>query len=201
MLVDMKNLSSKAFSDSSTRNLVLVNVATIAFALFEGVSVLTVMWVYWLQSVVIGFFTFIKLLNKAGAPGSGFVAVSMALFFAFHYGFFHFIYAVFLNAFSSFAILGSPLQSTNAIFLAVTGLLFLLNHAYSFHVNRAADAKKDIAAIFSAPYKRIIPMHLTIIFGGMLAMAFGNTANAAILILFGLLKTAADVFMHVNKHA
>lgn len=45
------------------------------------------------------------------------------------------------------------------------------------------------------PYARIIPMHLTIIFGGMLSE--WTFAAKTTLALFMLLKTFADVIMHV----
>ena len=44
------------------------------------------------------------------------------------------------------------------------------------------------------PYLRIVPMHLTIIFGGLMAHT-----NAGLL-LFGVLKTVADVAMHAVEH-
>jgi hypothetical protein len=44
------------------------------------------------------------------------------------------------------------------------------------------------------PYVRILPMHLTIVFGGLL---FGGTLA---LLLFGVLKTAADAAMHSLEH-
>lgn len=44
------------------------------------------------------------------------------------------------------------------------------------------------------PYLRIVPMHLTIIFGGL----FVHTGAG--LLLFGTLKTAADVAIHVVEH-
>jgi hypothetical protein len=46
------------------------------------------------------------------------------------------------------------------------------------------------------PYGRIIPMHFTIIFGGW----FGAESTGALLI-FLVLKTLADVIMHMAEHA
>ena len=46
------------------------------------------------------------------------------------------------------------------------------------------------------PYARIIPMHLTLIFGSLLAIQ-----SARELVLFLSLKTLADLSMHMVKHA
>lgn len=45
------------------------------------------------------------------------------------------------------------------------------------------------------PYARILPMHLTIILGGAL-----GGEGAAVVLIFGALKTAADVLMHHVEH-
>lgn len=49
------------------------------------------------------------------------------------------------------------------------------------------------------PYARIIPMHLTIMFGGVLA-SVGNFSHI-VLLFFMLLKTIADLAMHSLEHA
>jgi hypothetical protein len=46
-----------------------------------------------------------------------------------------------------------------------------------------------------APYSRIVPMHLAIIFGGFVSFHPGLTLG-----LFQGLKTVADVFTHLVKH-
>jgi Na+(H+)/acetate symporter ActP len=48
------------------------------------------------------------------------------------------------------------------------------------------------------PYGRIMLMHLTIIFGGWIAMAFDNVLPA-LMLLIGL-KIAVDVSAHLKQH-
>lgn len=52
-----------------------------------------------------------------------------------------------------------------------------------------------LGTLMFLPYARVVPMHLTIIFGGMLARD-----SAFALLLFCSLKTAADVLMHYVEH-
>jgi hypothetical protein len=53
------------------------------------------------------------------------------------------------------------------------------------------------------PFRRIIPMHMTIIFGGifLLVLEFmGIGSTLPVLVLFLILKTASDVAAHIEKH-
>jgi len=50
----------------------------------------------------------------------------------------------------------------------------------------------------SAPYGRLMVLHLTIILGGM-AIAMTGASSAAVLVLV-LLKTALDLGLHLAEH-
>ena len=105
-----------------------------------------------------------------------------------HYGLFHLLYAYFL-----FDELKPP--ETRPI-LAMAGI-FLLYHCFSFFYNKKWDDKSrpNIGKLVVFPYARIVPMHLTIILGGLLI------GGPVLLLMFMLLKTAADVLMHVMERA
>ena len=142
-----------------------------------------------------------------------------AFFFLIHYGFFHFAYLMFILAlgptfdgspgFSDYKDLaiGTGItipkvfpSSIDYASLAFMALTYFINHLASFLYNRKGDAEKtqNIGAVMFYPYARIIPMHLTIIFGGFISVATGNTAVVMMLFLF--LKTGADAVMHVLEH-
>lgn len=177
-----------------------------AMALAEGWELGTAMYIYWWQSVIIGVFNAVRiatlegfaLKGKTGAevPVSGlnFAKYFLAGFFAFHYGFFHFGYLFFLKSFS---------QTVDAQLVFLTAGAFFLNHLFSFFYNAKQDAgQADIGKIFMAPYARIVPMHLTIIFGMGFLMFFQNRiAEELVLIFFMILKTLADVKMHADEHS
>jgi Family of unknown function (DUF6498) len=78
----------------------------------------------------------------------------------------------------------------------VCTLVFLINHGYSLAHNLRRDAagRPSIGALMFLPYLRILPMHFTILLGGLL---FSGTFA---FVLFGALKTAADAVMHTIEH-
>ena len=107
------------FTKFSTLSLIFSNLLVIVFAVVDNLSALDILWIYWTQSVIIGIFNFIKILslrefstegfrqgNKQVLPTRG-TKISTAIFFLFHYGFFHVIYAVFLGGFSNFMNTGA----------------------------------------------------------------------------------------------
>src|SRR3989344_8366463 len=152
-----------------------------------------------MQSVIIGFFQFLRILslkkfstenftiNNRPVPSTLRTKTFTAFFFVFHYGFFHFIYAIFIyNLFTK--------QPLDFKYLLLGGFIFFLNHSFSFYHNKLIDETKtqNIGQLMFSPYGRIIPMHLIIIIGSIL----GQSA----LIIFLLLKTLADLIMHNIKH-
>lgn len=199
------------FGRFSTWSLIFSNLAVVFFALIDKLSAIDVLWIYWAQSVIIGIFNFIKMLslkefstegfkqgNKAVLPTKA-AKISTALFFLFHYGFFHFIYAMFLGSFSSFGVLHSG--SLNINYFYFSSIIFFINYLIEF-INSFREPSAEIpnlGKIMFAPYARIIPMHLTIILGGFIAAAgstFSADTNLMIIVLFIGIKTIVDLITH-----
>ena len=124
------------FTKLSTLSLIFSNLLVIFFALVDKLSAYDVLWVYWLQSVIIGIFNFIRMItlkefstegfkqgNKQALPTKA-TKISSAVFFLFHYGFFHFVYAMFLMGFSDFTQSGSQSSGTS-YFIYSAGMFFI----------------------------------------------------------------------------
>ncbi|MDP3973751.1 MAG: DUF6498-containing protein [Candidatus Daviesbacteria bacterium] len=187
------------FADSSVISLLFSNILVVILAVVQKWEISTVLWVYWMQSIIIGFFQFIRILSLKNFSTENFTVNNnpvspttqtktfTAFFFIFHYGFFHFLYTVFLFNFFTTSTLDFK-------YLFAGGSIFFINHLFSFYHNRMIDQQKvqNIGQLMFSPYVRIIPMHLIIIFGAIL----GQSA----LFVFLLLKTLADLLMHVVKH-
>ncbi len=187
--------------DGSVWALIAANVFALGVALWQDWGAAPLMLLYWGQSVVIGIANVFRILaldrfstenftmNNRPVEPTPATKRQVAVFFAMHYGLFHAVYLVFLVA----GPRGEPLTPW---FWACTAA-FALNHLWSYRYNRDIDRQgtPNIGTLMFTPYLRIVPMHLTIIFGGLLGGARPG------LLLFGALKTVADVAMHFVEHA
>ena len=187
-------------ADASIFSLVAANVVALGIALFSGWQLVDLMAIFWLQSVIIGVSYFFRILsldkfstenfqiNNRSVEPTEQTKRQTAFFFLAHFGFFHVVYLMFLFAEASAAI-------TFDLGFAACAITFVLNHLYSYRYHRALDQQgtPNIGTMMFTPYVRIIPMHLTIVFG---VFALGATG----LLVFGVLKILADVAMHVVEH-
>ena len=192
------------FGDLSLWFLLLSNLATVFFATKENWNLSTIMWVYWFQSITIGFFNFIRILQLKEFSTEGFkingqpaqptqdTKIFTSFFFLFHFGSFHFVYMIFLLTGTFTKAYGNTPNPAELKYILLTALLFFINHLFSYFYNRPRDTKKqNIGPLMFYPYARIIPMHLTIIFG---------SAFVGALPFFLVLKTFADGIMHIVEH-
>ncbi len=154
----------------------------------------TVVWIYWLQSVIIGLFNFIDLLTiknyDAGnfkmndSPGFEKNKGCVAWFFLVHYGGFHLGYAIFL-------LVDFGIFNVDKAFLLIGVAAFLMETLSGFIKRKQVEqeVKLSLGTIFFLPYLRIVPMHLMI-----LIPAFTGIKAS---LIFLVLKMAADILSYM----
>ncbi len=198
------------FRDASVVSLLIANMLTLGIALFEQWPIAMVLWVYWSQSVIIGVFNFVRMVglrefstdglssNGKTVPETTAGKWRTAIFFVLHYGFFHAAYAVFVGSVST------GLVRQDALWILTGAAFFLVNNLRSYcHAHRVdLKGRPNLGAMMMFPYARIVPMHLCIIFFGYtIENSEGGPVNWAVLAVFMLLKTGADVVMElVEQH-
>ena len=195
---------SKTFNDISLFLLILSNIISIIFAYVQGWAAQEVFWIYWGQSVGIGIINFIRIRNlkefstenfKMGnsrPPETEETKNQVSWFFLLHYGCFHVGYFIFLLVDYPLSLLSGD----KFIFIIILIAAFFMTHRFSYAHNIKTDfkgKKPNIGTLMFYPYLRIIPMHLSIIIGGLLGTAGG-------LLFFMVLKTFADAGMHMIEH-
>ncbi len=166
----------------------------ILYAYYIGTtSVQTVIVLYFLQSTLIGVQTFIRMMGMGfkQPPKTSFSnRFGTAFFFAFHYGFFHLVYFIFI-----IAIVGGMKGGLDFTLIASATLFMFISMVLSL----VSDIKRDMSVgakpmgIMFQPYFRILPMHIFIIVGF-------NTEEESItsaFVIFIALKTVADLLMHI----
>lgn len=201
MSQNKQNASFKInWKSSSMVFLVFVNIIMIIWAAIKGWNIANIIWIYWFQSVIIGIFQAKKMLDLKEFSTKGLKMnnkpvlptkvgkLSVVIFFCFHYGFFHLVYVIFLAGFLKEVVWTS---------VFVVSLIFFINHLFSYRRNKQEDSKKikNIGNMMAFPYVRIIPMHLIIIF----CLPFSKSLIS--LVIFMILKTFADVIMHIVEHS
>ncbi len=162
---------------------------------------------YWMENVIIGllnivrFFT-ILFLNKAWD------AILMIPFFTVHYGMFTGVHGLFVVALfgknvpkggDNFMDVLPVILDQPGMIVAAIGLLG--SHLVSYFINFLGNGeyrKATTQQLMSAPYKRIVILHITILFGGFLVMSTGE--NILALSLMVVLKIGMDLWAHVKEH-
>ncbi len=149
----------------------------------------TVVWIYWMQSIIIGLFNFIDLLTIKQYDAAGFKVNEQPLteknkgclpwFFLLHYGMFHFVYMIFLGVQLGFGV--------DRLFLLVGVGAFLLEALMAFIRRKQAEEtlRFNMGGLFFLPYLRVVPMHLMI-----MGPAFLGWQPS---VIFLVLKTIADM--------
>ncbi len=155
----------------------------------------TLVWLFWMQSVIIGVFNFFDMLTlqkveignftiNDEVPSPGKAKGCMSFFFLVHYGGFHLGYLVFLLISFKFSAIDFSILK-----MALFGLL--LSSLIQFIQNKTVykNVPRSITKMFFTPYLRIVPMHLTILLPEFLDWQPGLT--------FLILKTVFDLIGHL----
>ncbi len=187
----------------SVWSLVAANAGTILMAIVMQWPPALLMWPFLLQSIVIGYYSRQRMLalehfstdnlriNGQPVEPTPETQRQVANFFVLHFGAFHLAYLVFLLSSSG------DLQALDWLVFGTMTAGFVWNHRSSYEQHITADRQgcPNIGTMMFLPYLRVVPMHLTI----GLAAASGMEGTLALL-LFGSLKTLADVGMHYAEH-
>lgn len=185
-------------SDRSTANpiwaLIGANALTLAFAMALGWSAGMLLWPYWLQNLVIGWYAIQRMRALRRFSTEGFTSNdqpvpenaegkrSTVSFFVLHFGLFHLAYLVFLCEMA-------PMSGLLDFLLVVAGggsFAFAQRNTCAAQIEADAQGRPNLGALMFTPYLRVLPIHIAIGFG---AIALG----AAGTIGFVVLKTLADI--------
>ena len=195
--------------------LVVANLIPLIGVLFFGWSVWNILVIYWLENGIVGLISVLKMavatgdevtpgvtLMVNGRPATSATKMGLIPFFIVHYGIFWFVHGIFVLTLPAFFSLmsddGMTLDLGPVVFAALGlaishGLSFWWNFLHGGEYRRTAAA-----ALMFAPYKRLVALHITIIFGAFAVMFTGAPA-AAVAVLVAI-KTAIDLGLHLAEH-
>lgn len=182
------------------RALLIVNILTTLLALWRGWSISALLLPFWLQSMLLGVFHVRRMLVLQRFSTDGFASNgkpvpedasgkrSTAIFFAFHYGFFHLFYLVFV-------LISGGGRGLTGFWLLLLALLLLIAQIQTHRddVRRDAAGRPNLGSMMFMPYLRIVPMHLIIFIGS------SQGDSVITLLSFMALKTLADLGMQAAE--
>lgn len=197
--------------------LVLANLVPLIGVLAWGWDAAAIVICYWSENLIIGALTIAKMLGKGAISG-----VLMSSFFVVHYGGFCAVHGFFVLVIFGFEI-GDTLGDLDwPIFFVFVELLVRVmaevvdlapgewlwafvalaaSHSISLVTNyfwRGEHQNQTINDLMSAPYARVIVLHVAIIAGGWGALALGSPTALLIALVIG--KTALDLAVHLKEH-
>jgi hypothetical protein len=180
--------------------LVAANLVPLVGVLWFGWNMWTILTIYWVENGIVGVFNVLKMAAVAGMGKLGVIP-----FFVVHYGMFWFVHGVFVLTLPSFAPFAGMVGATpaGADFgnVAVAAVVLFLSHGASYAFNflgRGEYRNTTAMALMSAPYRRVVILHLTIIFGAFAVILLG--AQVLPLVILVALKTAVDLGFHLREH-
>lgn len=181
-------------NSNSALALISANALTLGLALWLDWPVSTLLWPYWLQNLIIGWYARKRILALQRFSTAGFTANdqpvpenedgkrSTAGFFVLHFGGFHFGYLLFLFSMAPLTRL------RDFVIVLACGFSYIVAQRKTCAEQIANDALStpNLGKLMFLPYLRVLPIHLSIVFG------FTRIGPGALL-LFVALKTVADL--------
>jgi hypothetical protein len=207
---------------TSVAALVLANLVPFVGVLALGWELHSLLVVYWLESAVVGALTipkmvraadpdaparpdsFAGLADLAGAEDGTVALVSLVAlfgriaFFCVHYGLFWVVHGAFVLRFPTFF---ADLAWASPRVVATGAVGLLVSHVVSYRRDYVAGREYEQTTpeeLMSAPYRRVLVLHLTVLGGAVGAAAVG--VPLAALALMVVVKTALDLRGYWREH-
>ncbi len=180
----------------SIGSLVLSNLVPLIGVLFFDWDVSTILILYWSENVIVGFYNVAKMALAKGKAKSRqeYQRFFLIGFFIVHFGIFTFGHGAFV-----FSFFGTENPSFKSLLPALLSLF--ISHGISMVVHffkNGENSRVSYESLFFQPYKRVVIMHLTIIFGAWAALAFN--LPSMVLATLVILKISFDILFHKKEH-
>ena len=189
---------------SSIAILIALNALPIYGVISWGWQSFDLIFLYWLENLIIGVFTVLRMLVRPYRHGVDLVLpLFFVPFFTMHYGIFclvhgSFIFALFgPDGFETGGLTGPlfniwPVLHQNHLFWAAAGLLLLQLFDWLRDVRLHGLGFASARDLMVAPYRRIVVLHITILASGFALGALGEPVAGLIILV--VLKTVFDIY-------
>ena len=183
--------------------LVGANLVPLFGVLQLGWDLAQIMVLFWVENAVVGIYALAKLavIQRWGALLTGpFLLGHFGAFMSIH---FMFVYYLFVRGMTTTGPEPSASLALGSLFapLWTAILAIFISHGVSFFGNflgRGEYVGRTGQQQMAEPYRRLMVMHVTLIFGGMAIMALGQPIYALTLLV--VLKIGIDLYAHLREH-
>jgi hypothetical protein len=192
------DLFARTYRDPLAWLTLLVDLLPVIAVVFFGWKAVPLVALYWLENLVIGAFTILRMLGTIAANALNIpIALFMVPFFTVHYGMFCFGHGIFLSAFaggkvgnaapgfSGMQTLVDWALGTGPYMLWFVGAIILVNAIFYIvdFIGRGDYRTTQLPVEMFAPYGRIVTLHVAIILGAGLMMAFGQPLLGVLILI------------------
>jgi hypothetical protein len=162
---------------------------------FLGWPTFTVLAFYWLENVIIGGFTALRMLVAGARTERYLESLATTVFFSVHYGLFCLVHGVFVATLFGgirtmagiadpvFLMIGRVAGDRIGVVVIIAMVVAAALDAWRALASFDADDPRAIRRIMSEPYGRIVVLHVVLIAGGALMMALQLPSLAALLLV------------------
>ncbi|MBP7768210.1 hypothetical protein KA082_00040 [Candidatus Woesebacteria bacterium] len=190
-----------------TLSIIISNVIPLYGVIFLGWKIDAILFIYWCETVIIGFYTILKIFfaNFLTAESRSWIIskINITLFFLIHFGGFSVMHGVAILALIGYF---NALQYTEIpafiLSLSIPILSIFISHGISFIKNYiiGGESKKAIIQdVMSYPYERIFLTQIIIIIGGFIYFSFLHS-YIVYLVLLIISKIILDIQSHTRLH-
>ena len=193
----------RAYRDPLSWVSLCVDLLPVAAVFMFGWGAIPLVVLYWLENLVIGVFTVLRMLGTVAANvGNLFGVMFMAPFFSVHYGGFCFVHGVFISVFAGQDDFPNPVDLVGWAlgtapemiwFVAAIAGVSLLYYVFDFF-GRGEFRRTSLDAEMASPYGRVVTLHIAIILGAGIAIGLDQPLMGVLLLIlirvvFGILTT------------
>ena len=188
------DLIGRTYRDPLALLSLAVDLLPIAAVILFGWKAVPLVALYWLENLVIGAFTILRMI---GTVANNVVNIGIVLFmvpfFTVHYGMFCYGHGVFLQSFSgAHQFNESPLQlvqwalGSGSYMMWFVAAIIAVNAAFYVvdYILRGGYREAQPQVEMFAPYGRIVTLHVAIILGAGIMMAFGQPMLGVLILIF-----------------
>jgi hypothetical protein len=198
----------KAGDKTSVSALILANLVPLGGVLFLGWTVSSVVLLYWWENVVIGWYTFLKIIVLTITKRENRVDNVVAIpFFFIHYGLFCLGHAMaVLAVFPNEGIFLSRGDSISIFDWTLPGIVLpvlalFVSHGISFVENYLGKKEYEevgLGTLMGSPYPRILVLHIAVMAAAFVILLVGSPVP--LLVALVLMKIWMDIRLHNREH-